>query len=112
MTTGADLDAMVLHLAKLYGWRCQHVRNVTIRHPRRRGPDVFSHQTPIDGDTGAPDWLLVRAPRVLFIETKGDRDKLRPEQVEWRAALEACPGVEYVALWPKDAPKLIALLAR
>ena len=60
---------------------------------------------------GFPDLVLVRPPRVIFAELKSEKGRLTikqryspktgrslPNQMDWKDALEACPGVEYY-LW-------------
>lgn len=67
----------ILEAARITGWRVHHQRST------RCG-------TPISGDAGFPDFVLVH-PRghVLFVEVKSDRTgaKLTPEQERWGDAL-------------------------
>jgi len=51
---------------------------------------------------GFPDLVLVRPPRVLFVELKTDVGQLRLEQRLWQAGLLRCPGVEYYCWRPRD----------
>jgi hypothetical protein len=90
--TEAAFQAAIIELATLAGWLCHH------EYDSRRS-------TP-----GYPDLTLCKPPRLLLIELKTQRGRVRPEQREWLAALAECPGVE-VALWrPSDWPAIEAAL--
>lgn len=91
--TEAVFQAKVKALAKALGWRPYHT------HDSRRS------------DTGFPDLCLARPPRVVFIELKSAKGTLSGAQKEWAADLRNCPGVEYLAAWPEDWPKVKELLA-
>ena len=85
-------QARVIKVARLGGWRVSHTFN------SRHSPE------------GWPDLGLCRPPRLLLIELKTERGRLRPEQREWLAALAQCPGIE-VALWrPSDWPAIERVL--
>lgn len=87
--TEAQLLAAVIDLARLYAWRCLHIRPAMSRHGWR---------TPLQGDgVGWPDLLLIRAERVLAVELKSDRGSLTPDQAAWLDVLYTA-GVE-TALW-------------
>ena len=84
----ADFQADVLELAGLTGWLSYHA------YDSRRNA------------AGWPDLALVKPPRLLLVELKTTRGRLRPEQRVWLTALSACPGVE-VAVWrPRDWPMI------
>lgn len=51
---------------------------------------------------GFPDLVLVRAPRVLFVELKRDRGYVSTLQAVWLASLRASPGVETYTWRPRD----------
>lgn len=54
-------------------------------------------------DKGFPDLVLVRAPRVLFIELKKERGKPPTvAQLHWLAQLRLSPGVEAYVWKPSD----------
>lgn len=59
----------VVDAAKVQGWLVYHTQD-------SRG-----------SSKGFPDLVLVRAPRILFVELKNETRKLEPEQVDWLAAL-------------------------
>lgn len=59
---------------------------------------------------GQPDLILVRPPRVLFVELKSSSGTLRPSQRLARTLLSDCPGVEYYLWRPKDQGEIIEVL--
>ena len=58
----------------------------------------------------SPDVLASNGSKVLAIECKSERGTATPEQREWLALL-AGAGVETMLARPRDAARLIALLA-
>jgi len=95
--TEADLQAQVLELAALRGWRVFH------DHDSRRN------------HAGFPDLVLVRRSRLVFAELKTRTGRVRPAQQEWLAALEAVAdearGHVTVHLWrPGDWPDIERVL--
>lgn len=76
--TGAEIQSGVIDLARLQGWRVAHFR------PARTSK---GWRTPVSADgKGWPDLVLVR-DRIMFVEIKGDGDRLRPAQAAWLDAL-------------------------
>jgi hypothetical protein len=57
---------------------------------------------------GFPDLLLIRE-RVVWLELKWGRGKVRPKQEEFIAALRAA-GQEVHVYWPKDIPRILEVL--
>lgn len=51
---------------------------------------------------GFPDLVLVKPPRVLFVELKSEKGKTSPVQDEWLLTLVQCPGVETYLWRPSD----------
>lgn len=91
--TEAQFQQQVVQLAGYYGWSVYHT------HDSRR-----SHK-------GWPDIVLCRPPEVLFVELKGMKTRLTPEQKRWLADLTEC-GLE-THLWrPTDFDELHVRLAR
>lgn len=89
--TEKDLQAAIVELAGYLGWLVFHPYD-----SRRSQP-------------GFPDLTLVRPPRgagecgrVLFVELKTSRGRLRPAQRVWLAALRDVPGVEVFTWRPAD----------
>ena len=94
--TEAQLQNAVTELARVQGW--------LVYHPWRS----------VKSETGFPDLVMVRPPRVIIAELKTETGRLRkgrwnkggtrylPGQDEWLAAFSGCPGVE-TKLWrPAD----------
>jgi hypothetical protein len=87
-----DLQALIVTLAKLHGWRTYHTHD-----SRRSAP-------------GFPDLVLVRPPRLVFAELKTQRGRISPAQREWFEDLRRCQGVE-VYLWkPSDRNHIARVL--
>ncbi len=80
--TEAVLQTRVIDLARTFGWLVNHAR------PARKLDGSWS--TPIQGDKGFPDLVLVRPPFTMFVELKSEKGKLTPEQTVWLEALEKC----------------------
>ena len=85
----AHLQARIIDLAHLRGWRVFH------DHDSRRNP------------SGLPDLVLVRRCRLVFAELKRETGKVRPEQAEWISDLtdvaEVSLGAVEVYVWrPSD----------
>lgn len=96
--TEKELDRIVCDLARTCGWLNYHT------HDSRRSPEGF------------PDRVLVRPPRVIFAELKGDSEygKRGPDdrQKLWLSTLGACPGVETYLWTPADINEITAVLSR
>lgn len=92
----------VVQLARLMGWRINHQR------PALTGR---GWKTAIQGDVGFPDLVLIRPPRLLFVELKTDKGDWRPGQREWIADA-AASGAEAYCWRPKDFDEIVAKLAR
>jgi hypothetical protein len=95
-------QAVVVETARLAGWRCAHFR------PARTDK---GWRTPVTADgAGWPDLVLVRPPRILFVELKSETGQLRPNQTEWLDVLRLLPQVE-VYLWrPGDWDTVVETL--
>ncbi len=62
---------------------------------------------------GFPDLVLVRPPRLLFVELNTATRRLRPEQCEWLDALAECSSAPEVHLWRTSSwNEIEATLAR
>jgi hypothetical protein len=86
----------VRQLAQLNGWLWYHTQR-----------SQFSA-------AGFPDCVLIRPPRVVYLELKayssrGVRGQPSPDQAEWLESLEAC-GVEWMLVWPEDIDAVAELL--
>lgn len=80
----AAFQAQVMQLARFYGWRVAHF------HDSRREV-VHKGKRQLVGDRDAAgflDLVLVRTVELLFVELKGEKTRITPEQQAWIAALE------------------------
>jgi hypothetical protein len=74
------LQLRVIDLAARLGWRAYHT------HDSRRSVRGF------------PDLVLVKPPRVVFVELKVGRKQLTDSQRAWMADLERCSEVDAFVL--------------
>ena len=93
LVTEASWQAQVVAAAEVYDWYIYH------------NPDSRR------STAGFPDLVLIRPPRVLFMELKRQTGRLSPIQREVIAALEACPGVEVRVARPSDWEQVCSWLA-
>jgi hypothetical protein len=95
----SPVEEQLLDAATMFGWRSAHFRPLLTKKGWR---------TPVSGDgKGWPDFCLVRADRMLFVECKGEGARLQPEQQAWRDAIERVPGVEYHLVRPADVESFV-----
>jgi hypothetical protein len=93
----------VLDYARKSKWRCCHFSDSR----RQVRPGVFVG----DKDAaGFPDIVAIRE-RVIFIELKAARGRIRPAQLEWLGALEEA-GAEVYCWRPADWPTIEHTLRR
>jgi len=91
----------IIELAQLCGWRAHHGRPALSNKGWR---------TPIQGDAGFLDLVLVRRPRVIIAEIKSDRGRLTPDQQAWLKELEGCLGVESYVWRPRMFEDIVGIL--
>lgn len=91
--TEREFMQTVLALARLCDWHAYHT------HDSRRSA------------AGFPDLVLVKPPRLLFLETKSESGRVTAAQQTWLTALEACtePPQTYVAR-PSDWDWIAAII--
>lgn len=87
-------------------WRHQVVTWAT-----RGGWLVYFTWRSENSPAGFPDLVLVRPPRVLFVELKTESGRMMPRQDIWGDKLLQCPGVEYYVWRPHDEDQVRADLA-
>jgi hypothetical protein len=87
-----EFMSSVVDLAHVFRWMVHHGRPAWTEKGWR---------TPIQGEPGFPDLVLVRWPRVIFAELKSKQGKMSDAQAEWIAELKKCPAVE-IYLWRPD----------
>ncbi len=99
----AILQAKVMDLARLYGWHRAHFRVAYM-------PGRDRWVTPMSGETGFPDLVLVKPPRLIFAELKSKVGRLSPPQKEWLFLLAQTNTETYV--WrPADLDQIRLLLS-
>ena len=92
----ADLQRTIVTAARDFGWL------------------AYATFSSVRSEPGFPDLVLVRPPRLIFVECKTMKARLSkgrmnkagtrrlPGQEDWAEALEACPGAEYWLVRPID----------
>ena len=93
VVTEAAWQQTVIEYAELTGWYVYH------------NPDS-RRSTP-----GFPDLVLIRAPRVMFLELKRENGRVSPVQREVLAELEGCRGVDVHVARPSDWPAVVEWLS-
>lgn len=86
------LQSMLLDAASALRWKAYHTFD-----SRRSAP-------------GFPDLVLVRPPRLLFVELKSEKGKLTVEQQRWLDVLSEVPGVECYVWRPDDLQEALECL--
>lgn len=99
----ADFVREIMRLALQLGWRRHHCR------PGRTSGGGW--RTPIQGDVGLPDILLVRRGRMLAFECKVGDNKMTAAQKLWILDLSGVPGITAVCVWPSDWDYIEQLLS-
>lgn len=93
--TETALQTAIIDYARLTGWRAVHFRPAM--------NDRGRWLTPIEGDPGFPDTVLVRPGRLVFAELKSASGKVEPEQRAWLTLLGSVDGHVEVFIWrPAD----------
>ncbi len=90
--TEADLQQLLTDAAELNGWLVFHDND-----SRRNA-------------AGFPDLVLVKPPRVLFLELKSEIGRVRPEQHVWMDALSRCDTIASAIVRPEHADQIIKYL--
>lgn len=106
LVSEAEFQRAVLEYAEWNGWRAVHFRPARIKNGEWRTPIQGKHAK------GFFDTVLVRPPRVVFLELKREDGKMSPEQVEWLAALRQCGGVEVAVVRPSGWGVVEKMLGR
>ena len=93
-----DFQQQVISIARMYGWKVQHTRAVQMASGR--------WATPIQGEAGFPDLVLVKSNHdgrggVIFAELKTDLGRVQDHQKAWIAALNGA-GAECYVWRPTD----------
>lgn len=103
--TEAQWQHQVEQIAHLNGWRLFHApdnRPVTASSGRRYVQNIRA---------GFPDLVLVRGPRLLFVELKRETGRTTEDQDAWLTDLARASAEVYV--WrPSDLAEVTAVLSR
>ena len=87
-----DWQAMVTAAAQHLGYLAYHTHDA-----RRSQP-------------GYPDLCLVRGERLVFLELKTEKGRVRPEQQVWLDALSQVPGVVAMVARPSQWDEILEVL--
>jgi hypothetical protein len=93
-----ELQNAIVSLARTLGYRVAHFRPAMMRSGR--------WATPMQGDAGFPDLVLVGRGKVLFVELKTKDGRLTDEQVAWGDAI-GMAGANWKVWRPADWPDVI-----
>ena len=94
ITNEKDFTSRVIYEAHLAGWDLAY-HTFDSRHSAK----------------GFPDPVLLRPPRIIFVELKMGKRKLSPPQEEWIAQLKEVPTIEaYVWRYPADVETILKVL--
>lgn len=104
--TERDFQNWVVDAAKLFGWRVAHFR------PAYTGK---GWRTPMQGNPGFPDLVLVKPPRLIFAELKVNPETQRAgrpslDQEGWLSDLRQVVGAECHLWRPADRPEILKAL--
>lgn len=97
------LQSAVVELAHWYGWKVHHTRAAQMPSGR--------WATPIQGDNGFPDLVLLRPGELIFVELKSAIGKTSPAQDDWLDWLTRA-GQEVYVWRPRDITTIKERLAR
>lgn len=104
----AEFQRNLITLAHGLNYSCAHFRTVRVQ----RANGSVSYQTPVQADgAGFPDLVMVGHGRVIFVELKANKGRVRPEQETWINMLRE--GGATVFLWrPKQWEEIASLLGK
>ena len=101
----ADFQRAVCDALTLFNWRWTHFR------PANTGR---GWRTPLSGSPGFFDIVAVRRGAVLFIELKGERGKVAPEQWDWHIEVntdtDLHPTTQAYVFRPSDWDQVLEVL--
>lgn len=86
----AALDVAVLDLWRVYGWTLRVPRKKALLGADEQLLDPYHTHDARRSPAGFPDRVAIRPPRLMFVELKDERGRIRPEQQAWHNALKLC----------------------
>ena len=89
----------------------QQWQNTVVEAAQLLGWWVFHDHDSRRNQPGFPDLVLIRPPRVMFLELKRETGKLTTAQGEVLGLLEDCPGVEVEVARPSNWSSLVEWLS-
>ena len=103
-----EFQKHVIALSQGLGFVVAHFRNVRVQ----RANGSVSYQTPVQADgAGFPDLVVAGHGRVVFVELKANKGRIRPEQEAWINMLRE--GGATVFVWkPKQWSEIAELLEK
>jgi len=101
-----EFQKTVVEYAQATGWLCYHQVDMGFKDPET-GRQSYSRRI----GPGFPDLVLSGHGRVLFIELKSEKGRMRPEQQVWADSLNECPGIENYLLRPSDWDEIEEILS-
>ena len=90
--TEAQWQQIIIDAARALQWLVYHTYD-----SRRSNP-------------GWPDLILVKPPRLIALEVKKEKGRVRPEQIAWIDALGQIPGVTAAIVRPSDWDRVEKIL--
>jgi len=96
-----DLQDRIIGLAYFTGWK---------PHAERHAWTKKGYRTPIQGDAGFPDIVLIRGGEIIFWECKVHPKKPTPAQQLWIDLLALVPGVISRVVYDEDWEYIVETL--
>jgi hypothetical protein len=102
-TSEREFQRRVVEAARQLGWRVHHTRPAQHRGGR--------WLTPLQGDAGLPDLILLRPPRCIVAELKSERGRVSAEQQAWLDGFRQVLGIEVYVWRPSDWQAIVETLS-
>lgn len=104
--TEKEFQKAVVKRAKELGFLVMHAERAMVRN------SDGSRRWITNTVKGFPDLVLVKPPRIIFLELKKDRrSKMSDEQTEWLSALQRCSEIEAFCVTPTDGAYIEEMLS-
>jgi len=101
-TSEREFLRRVVEAAQELGWRVHHTRPAHHRGGR--------WLTPVYGDAGLPDLILLRPPRCIVAELKSEKGRVSAEQQSWLDGFSQVLGIEVYVWRPSDWQAIVGIL--